>query len=108
MIFDTILQSMQGLFSPTSYALMLILIIVDTVIIVFGISIFLCDWFTKTVRGIVYRWKHRNDPPPKGAEFGIALGTLQGCVCFGCPGLTNVRYCAICRLKQNEKQGEEK
>lgn len=108
MTFDTILQSMQELYSPTSCALILIILIVDTAIIVFGLSVFLCDWFTKTVRGIVYRWKHRNDPPPKGMEFGIALGTLQGFVCFGCPGLTNVRHCAICRLKQNEKQGEAK
>lgn len=108
MTFDTILQSMQGLFSPTSGVLVLILLIVDTVIIVFAITVFLCDWFTKTVGGIVYRWKHRNDPPPKGMEFGIALGTLQGFVCFGCPGLTNVRHCAICRLKRDEKKGEEK
>lgn len=108
MIFDTILQSMQCLFSPTSYALMLILLIVDTVIIVFAITVFLCDWFTKTVGGIVYHWKHRNDPSPKGMEFGIALGTLQGFVCFGCPELKNVRYCAVCRLKRDEKKGEEK
>ncbi len=76
MTFDTILQSMQELYSPTICTLILIILIVDTVIIVFAISIFLCDWFAKTVRGIVYRWKHRNDPPPKGGAFGIALGTL--------------------------------
>ena len=132
MTFDTILQSMQGLFSPTSYALMLILLIVDTVIIVFAISLFLCDWFMKTFRGFVYRWKHRNDTPPKGGAFGFALGALQDaavvqlidmeikqggtCVrrgepifqmqgaCFGCPGMMNVHYCAICRLKRNEKK----
>lgn len=108
MTFDTILQSMQGLFSPTSGVLVLILLIVDTAIIVFAITVFLCDWFTKTVSGFVCRWKHRNDPTPKGMEFGIALGTLQGFVCFGCPGLTNVRHCAICRLKQDEKHGEAK
>ena len=105
MIFDSILQSMQELYSPTSCALILIILIVDTAIIVFGLSVFLWDWFTKTVSGFVYRWKHRNDPPPKGMEFGIALGTLQG---FVCPGLTNVRHCAICRLKQDEKHGEAK
>lgn len=141
MTFDTILQSMQGLFSPTSGVLVLILLIVDTVIIVFAISIFLCDWFTKTVSGFVYRWKHRNDPPPKvGASglslgiFGFALGALRDAavvqpidmeikqegtcvrrgepifqmpgVCFGCPGMMNVHYCAICRLKRDEKKEE--
>lgn len=144
MTFDTILQSMQGLFSPTSGVLVLILLIVDTVIIVFAISIFLCDWFTKTVSGFVYRWKHRNDPPPKvGAigfplgAFGFALGAVRdvavvqpidmeikqegtcvrrgepifqmpGFFCYGCPELKNVRYCAVCRLKRDEKQGEDK
>ena len=134
MTFDTILQSMQGLFSPTSGVLVLILLIVDTVIIVFAISLFLCDWFMKTFRGFVYRWKHRNDPPPKGGAFGFALGALrdaavvqlidmeikqrEACarrgepifqmpgVCFGCPGMMNVHYCAICRLKRDEKKEE--
>lgn len=77
MTLENILQSMQGLFSPTSGVLVLILLIVDTVIIVFAISIFLCDWFTKTVSGFVYRWKHRNDMPPKGGAFGFALGALR-------------------------------
>ena len=77
MTFDTILQSMQGLFSPTSGVLVLILLIVDTAIIVFAITVFLCDWFTKTVSGFVYRWKHRNDPPIKHAIPGIALGTVS-------------------------------
>ena len=134
MTFDTILQSMQGLFSPTSGVLVLILLIVDTVIIVFAISIFLCDWFTKTVSGFVYRWKHRNDTPPKGGTFGFALGALRDAavvqlidmeikqegtwgrrgepifqmpgVCFGCQGMRNVHYCAICRLKRDEKKEE--
>lgn len=134
MTLENILQSMQGLFSPTSGVLVLILLIIDTVIIVFAISIFLCDWFTKTVSGFVYRWKHRNDPPPKGGAFGFALGALrdaavvhlidmeikkrEACVrrgepifqtpgvCFGCPGMMNVHYCVICRLKREEKKGE--
>ena len=137
MTFDTILQSMQELYSPTICTLILIILIVDTVIIVFAISIFLCDWFAKTVRGIVYRWKHRNDPPKKHAIPGIALGTVSetamsntikmevingvardrrgepifqtpGFFCYGCPELKNVRYCAVCRLKRDEKQGEDK
>ena len=137
MTLETTLQSMQGLFSPTSGVLVLILLIVDTVIIVLAISIFLCDWFTKAVSGFVYRWKHRNDPPPKGGAFGFALGALRdaavvhlidmeikkreacarrgepffqmpGFFCYGCPELKNVRYCAICRLKRDEKKGEEK
>lgn len=137
MIFDSILQSMQELYSPTSCALILIILIVDTAIIVFGLSVFLWDWFTKTVSGFVYRWKHRNDPPIKHAIPGIALGTVSetamsniiktevingvarvrrgepffqmpGFFCYGCPELKNVRYCAICRLKRDEKKGEEK
>lgn len=84
------------------------MLVISLGILAVEVGILLCVWLGDRVRGFIYRWKHRNDPPPKGAEFGIALGTLQGFVCFGCPGLTNVRHCAICRLKRDEKKGEEK
>ena len=100
-------QGMQELFSPTSGTLISILLIVDACLLIAILVVLVADKLLKTVSGFVYRWKHRNDPPPKVGTFGIALGAMRG-VCFGCPGLTNVRYCAICRLRQSEKEGEEK
>ena len=113
------------------------MLVISLGILAVEVGILLCVWLGDRVRGFVYRWKHRNDPPPKVGGFGFALGALRdaafarlidmeikqgeacarrgepifqtpGFFCYGCPELKNVRYCAICRLKRDEKKGEEK
>lgn len=113
------------------------MLVISLGILAVEVGILLCVWLGDRVRGFIYRWKHRNDPPIKHAIPGIALGTVSetamsniikmevingvarvrrgepffqmpGFFCYGCPELKNVRYCAICRLKRDEKKGEEK
>lgn len=113
------------------------MLVISLGILAVEVGILLCVWLGDRVRCFVYRWRHRNDPPIKHAIPGIALGTVSetamsniikmevvngvarvrrgepffqmpGFFCYGCPELKNVRYCAICRLKRNEKKGEEK
>ena len=52
------------------------MLVISLGILAVEVGILLCVWLGERVRGFVYRWKHRNDPPPKGGAFGIALGTL--------------------------------